>query len=188
MPTKASRSPQGRVQVEPLADAKMREFFLRLGTLLPSEVDRLLFRESAPCMALGLAEGARLVGAAFARRDGKRPELWWLKLLAISPESRRLGYGRHLVGSVESRIHEAGGKCVVAHLPVPDGIQEAAAFLQRAGYLRTYMGGWLLAPASGRAGSGRPRLGARLGRDYTYWKPLDPASAPPGPANDPVPA
>ncbi|HEX5057021.1 MAG TPA: GNAT family acetyltransferase [Gammaproteobacteria bacterium] len=87
-------------------------------------VDRDLF-------LVGLIDG-RLVASVMGGYDGHRG---WLYYVAVDPEFRKQGYGRRIIGAVETRLHARG--CPKINLQVRSHNRKVIAFYESLGYIES---------------------------------------------------
>ena len=71
----------------------------------------------------------RVVGTVMGGYDGHRG---WVYHVAVAPEHRRRGYGRRLLGEVESRLKDYG--CPKVNLQVQGSNREVVGFYVGLGY------------------------------------------------------
>ena len=73
--------------------------------------------------------GDEIVGSVMAGYDGHRG---WVNYLAVTPDSRRLGFGRALMAEVERVLREAG--CPKVNLQIRSANGAAVSFYEALGY------------------------------------------------------
>ncbi|TAK75293.1 MAG: GNAT family N-acetyltransferase [Dehalococcoidia bacterium] len=99
-----------------------------LSQATPDEWDALL---RGPTSAILVAEDAgAIVGAVVATYDGWRAYIYHL---AVSPDRRREGIGKQLIGEAEEYLVEAGARHV--HVMVDEEQPDGFALVARMGYL-----------------------------------------------------
>ncbi len=99
-----------------------------LGQTAPDEWEALL---RGPTSAILVAEDAGIVvGAVVATYDGWRAYIYHL---AVSPDRRREGIGKRLMGEAEQYLVEAGARHV--HVMVDGQQSDGFALVARIGYL-----------------------------------------------------
>jgi GNAT superfamily N-acetyltransferase len=76
--------------------------------------------------------GERTLGLAVANRDEKRPEVFAVYQVWVTPEARRHGVGSRLLAAVEAWVHDRGGRAL--ELFVSDAAPGARRLYERAGF------------------------------------------------------
>ena len=76
-----------------------------------------------------LEDGGQLIGSVMVGYEGHRG---WINYLAVHPDRRRQGLGRHLMAQAESRLRDLG--CPKVNLQVRQSNESATEFYQRIGY------------------------------------------------------
>jgi GNAT superfamily N-acetyltransferase len=105
---------------------------------------------SSDAGAIGVLIGARRPAATLVHR------------IAVHPDHRRRGHGRHLLASLGSKLAILGPQRIVAE--VPDASAPGCALFSAAGYVQdTVLTDYVRAPGSRAAGSGRPSVPQRGG-------------------------
>jgi ribosomal protein S18 acetylase RimI-like enzyme len=78
---------------------------------------------------LGVRDGERLVGVVVVTHDGRKG---WINRLAVHPDYRRQGMGRHLIASAEQTLRSQGMQVIAALI---EGWNESSlALFQAVGY------------------------------------------------------
>lgn len=93
------------------------------------DIDRKLHVQPE-LLLVGVIDG-RVVGSVMAGYDGHRG---WINYLAVSPASRRNGYGRLLTDEAEARLRAMG--CPKVNLQVRSANAEVIEFYEAIGFAR----------------------------------------------------